>query len=111
GVENDGQPADGPDIDGNFSHLGQGDVGFGHALEPAERAAAHVDGLEARVLRNLRHDRIERAGSDDEIVALDKFSEIPQEWPPSFSPLKALTLLCAIARNRFVIPGNAGAWR
>src|SRR5262249_47792236 len=50
--------------------------GLGHALVPAERAAAHVDGLEAGFLGEPRHDRIERHRCDNEVIAADEFAEL-----------------------------------
>src|SRR5262249_48966399 len=85
-VENDWEPAHGTDIKGDFGHLRQRDVRLGDAFEPTERAAAHVDRLEACILGNPRHDWIERTGGDDQLMALDKFSKIRQKLPPSFSP-------------------------
>jgi hypothetical protein len=111
GIENDRQPAHGANIDRDFGHLGQGDVGFGHALEPAERAAAHVDRLEPRILGNPRHDRIERTGSDDQLIASDKFAEIRQNGLHCFAVAGRTMLFCAIARDCIVIPGHAGAGR
>jgi hypothetical protein len=88
-IKNDREGAHGADIDRDRGHLRQSDIGFGHAFEPTERAAAHVHRLKAHILRNLRHDRIERARGDDEFVALDKLSEIRQEWPLLFLPVRA----------------------
>src|SRR5262249_41885141 len=63
-------------------HLGQRDVGLGVALVPAERAAAHVDRLEAGFVREPRHDRIERDRRDHEFVTGDEISERCHDSPP-----------------------------
>ena len=75
GVEHDRQLAGRAHIDRDLRHLGQGDVGLGHAFVPAERAAAQVDRLEARFLGEPRHNRIERDRRDDEVVAADQFTK------------------------------------
>ncbi len=72
GVEHDRQLAGRAHVDRDLRHLGQRDVGLGHAFVPAERAAAQVDRLEAGLLGEPRHDRIERDRRDDEVVAADQ---------------------------------------
>jgi hypothetical protein len=91
GVEHDRQLAGRAHVDRDLRHLGQRDIGLGHAFVPAERAAAHIDRLEAGLLREPRHDRIERHRRDDEIVAVDELTELLHCRLPchqsSFTPL------------------------
>jgi hypothetical protein len=84
GVEDDRQRAGRAHVDRDLRHLGQRDVGLGHAFVPAERAAAHVDRLEARLLGHPRHDRVERHRRDDELVAADELTEFLQEMLLTF---------------------------
>ena len=78
GIEHDGQLAGGAHVDRHLRHFGQRDVGFGHAFVPAERAAAHVDRLEAGFLGQPRHDRIERDRRDDELIAANELTQCLQ---------------------------------
>src|SRR6478609_88805 len=48
------------------------------AFVPTERAAAHIDRLEARFLGQPRHDRIERDRRDDELIAPDELTQCLQ---------------------------------
>ena len=64
----------------DLGKLGQREIGLGHAFEPAERAAAHVDRLEAGILGDPRHDRIERARRDDQLVAANEFTKTGQAF-------------------------------
>ena len=82
GIEHDRQPADRAHVDGDLGKLGQREIGLGDAFEPAERAAAQVDRLEARILGEPRHDRIERARRDDQLVARHEFTKIRQDPLP-----------------------------
>src|SRR5262249_9299251 len=82
GIENDGQPTDSADIDRDLCHLRQRDIGFGYAFEPAERPSAHVDRPKTCVFGNPRHDRIERARSDDQLIAPNEVLKIRQSALP-----------------------------
>ena len=82
GIEHDRQLAGRAHIDGDLCHLGQRDVGLGHAFIPAERAAAQVDRLEARLLGEPRHDRIEGDRRDDQVIAADEFAKFRQVDAP-----------------------------
>src|SRR5206468_2658078 len=65
-----------------LDHLGQAQIGLGDAFEPAERAAAEVDGLEAGLLGEPRHDRVERHRGDDEVIAANELAQFFQQLPP-----------------------------
>jgi hypothetical protein len=75
GVEHDRQLAHSAHVDRDLRQLGHGDVGFGAALVPAERAAAEVERLEAGGFGQPRHDRIERHRRDDQFFACDQFTK------------------------------------
>ena len=75
GVEHDRQLAHGSHVDGDLRQLRHGDVGFGDALVPAERAAAEIDRLETRGFGEPRHDRVERDRRDNQLVARNQFSQ------------------------------------
>jgi hypothetical protein len=79
GVEHDRQLAGGAHVDRDLRHLGQRDIGLGHALVPTERSAAHIDRLGACLLGEPRHDRIEGDRRDDELVAADELAESLQD--------------------------------
>jgi hypothetical protein len=91
GIKHDRQLAGGAHVDGDLRHFRQRDIGLGHTFVPTERAAAHVDRLEAGLLCKSRHDRIERHRRDDKIVAADQLAEFLQRTllchQSSFAPL------------------------
>ena len=78
GIEYDRQLAGGAHVHRHLRHFGQRDVGFGHAFVPAERAATHIDRLEAGFLGQPRHDRIECDRRDDEPIAPDELTQCLQ---------------------------------
>ncbi len=75
GVEHDRQLAHRAHVDGDLRQFGHGDVGFGDAFVPAQRATAEIDRLEAGSLGEPRHDRIERHRCDDQLVARNQLSQ------------------------------------
>src|SRR5262249_27283211 len=85
GVEPNPQLARGADVNRLRYHLGQRQIGHGDAFDPAERTAAEIDRLEARILGEPRHDRIEHERCDDELLAANELTELVQY----LSPLRA----------------------
>src|SRR3954467_11642291 len=83
GIEHDRQLAGGAHVDGHFGQFRQRQVGFRDAFDPAERTAAEIDRLEPGLLRQPRHDRIERHRRDNEFVAGDEVPELLQTTLPA----------------------------
>lgn len=75
GIEHDRQVAGRMHVDRNLRQFGNGDVGFGDAFVPAERATAEIDRLETRRRDKPRHDRVERHRRDDQVAAGNEFTQ------------------------------------